>query len=89
MGLLSGGTTCAHHGCRTETAIPPVHCPSVAPPRTAATAISLLKWLVSLRDSSGDENIFLARFLQVTWRGGEVDVDSSKYAFGNMLFISV
>lgn len=33
--------------------------------RTAATAISLLKWLVSLRDPSGDENIFLARFLQV------------------------
>ncbi|CAM9962670.1 unnamed protein product [Scytosiphon promiscuus] len=33
--------------------------------RTAATAISMLKWLVSLRDSSGDENIFLARFLQV------------------------
>ena len=35
--------------------------------RTAATAISLLKWLVSLQDPSGDgdENIFLARFLQV------------------------
>eukprot|EP00903_Cladosiphon_okamuranus_P012285 g11521.t1 len=33
--------------------------------RTAATAIALLKWLVSLGDSSGDENIFLARFLQV------------------------
>lgn len=33
--------------------------------RTAATAIALLKWLVSLRDPSGDENIFLGRFLQV------------------------
>lgn len=33
--------------------------------RTAATAIALLKWLVSLQDSSGDDNIFLARFLQV------------------------
>lgn len=33
--------------------------------RTAAPAIVLLKWLVSLRDPSGDENIFLGRFLQV------------------------
>lgn len=46
---------------------PPVchECPLRPRCRTAATAISLLKWLVSLRDSSGDENIFLARFLQV------------------------
>lgn len=43
--------------------ISPLPCPHRC--RTAATAISLLKWLVSLRDSSGDENIFLARFLQV------------------------
>ncbi|CAM9110838.1 unnamed protein product [Choristocarpus tenellus] len=33
--------------------------------RTAAYAISTIKWLVSLQDSSGEENIFLARFVQV------------------------